>query len=194
MNRSGLSRPKAQRSECVVGGGYTHINHIPSMLLTCAAIGRLGVRPQQEHPLQRPLVDGGLNTQVNKSPWPEGSTNNNPSITKSTEWESGWKTKKQSNNKHLFTVALLQLFLIYDTVYKAWVKWIGSCEFKRATLSCFYWKKLNVMVWKVIFYRSRILRHHFEKRYRDSSKNNFAGNDWYLVNMNRTHFTILSKY
>lgn len=85
MNKGRLRRPTAQRGPSVVGGTWLVINHTSAPLLTLWAVGVLGGWLLQEHPLQRPSEDGGLYTQVNNSPCPEGTANNAPSITKSTE-------------------------------------------------------------------------------------------------------------
>lgn len=141
-----LNGPWAQRSQSVGGGSEADINHVSSMLLTFGATGRLGVRLLQEHPLQRPLVDGGLYTQVNNSPCPEGSTNNTPSITK------GHKRKRVGNKKgkettNIYLLSLLSLsklffFMIYYWLWKAWGKLIGSGEFKKEAL-VIVWKQLR---------------------------------------------------
>lgn len=83
---------------------------------------------------------GGWGTlhQVNNSPCPEGSTNNNPSITKSRERKEGGKQGRERNNKHLFTVAVVTFsvifFMIYDLLWEAWGELIGSGEFKKEAL------------------------------------------------------------
>lgn len=138
-----LSRPWAQISQSVGGGAEAHINHVSSMLLTFGATGRFGLRPLQEHPLQRPLVNGGLYTQVNNSPCPEGSTNNTPSITKGRERKRvGSEEGKETTNIYLVLVLSLFLtifFMIYDRPWEAWSELIGSGEFKKESL---------VQVWK----------------------------------------------
>ena len=130
---SWLSRPQAQRSRLVGGGVKADINHVSSMLLTFGAKGRLGVRLLQEHPLQRPLVDGGLYTQVNNSPCPEGSTNNNPSITESRERKRVGNTeRKGTTNIYLPSLlSLFQSFFFHDLRLARkslrwidWVRWI----------------------------------------------------------------------
>lgn len=140
-----LSKPWAQRSQSVGGGAKADINHVFSMLLTSGPIGRLGVRLLQEHPLQRPLVDGGLYTQVNNSPCPEGSTNNTPSITKSRERKrvGNKRGKKQQtfiycHCCHFFS----HFFMIYDWLWEAWGELIGSGEFKKDAL-VLVWKQLR---------------------------------------------------
>lgn len=130
--QSWLNRPRAQRSQSVGGGSKADINHVSSMLLTFGAIGRLGVRLR--HPLQRPLVDGGLYTQVNNSPCPEGSTTNIPSITKSRERKRvGNKEGKETTNIYLLSLSsFLQPFFSWFTTdsekglrWIDWVRWIG---------------------------------------------------------------------
>lgn len=80
------------------------INHASSMLLTSGATGRFGVRRQQEHPLQRPVVDEGPYIRVNKSPCLEGSTNNTPSITKGRKRKRvGNKEGKETTNIYLLS-------------------------------------------------------------------------------------------
>lgn len=141
--RGWSSRPRAQRSQTVGGAAKADINHVSSMLLTFESMGRLGVRLLQEHPLQRPLVDGGLYTQVNNSPCPEGSTNNTPSITKSRERKRVGNREGKRNNKHLFTVTVVNFFTIFFMIYgwlrEPWGELIGSGEFKKEVL---------VLVWK----------------------------------------------
>lgn len=136
--RGWSSRPQAQRSQTVGGAAKADINHVSSMLLTFEAMGRLGVRLLQEHPLQRPLVDGGLYTQVNNSPCPEGSTNNTPSITKSRERKRVGNREGKRNNKHLFTVTVVTFFTIFFMIYgwlrEPWGELIGSGEFKKEVL------------------------------------------------------------
>lgn len=83
------------------------------MLLIFGAIGRLGVRLLQEHPLKRPLVNGGLYTQVNNSPCPEGSTNNTLIHYGEERKKEGGKQGKERNNKHLFTVAVVTFSVIF---------------------------------------------------------------------------------
>lgn len=150
-----LSKPWAQRSQSVGGGADADINHVSSMLLTFGATGRLGVRLLQEHPLQRPLVDGGLYTQVNNSPCPEGSTDNTPSITKGRERKRVGNKEGKEKNKHLFTVTVVTFsafFVIYDGFWKAWGELIGSGEFKKAAL-VLVWKHLGVAFSKVEYTR-----------------------------------------
>lgn len=136
----------AQRSQSVGGGAKADINHVSSMLLTFGAIGRLGVRLLQEHPLQRPLVDGGRYTQVNNSACPEGSTNNTPSITKSRERKRvGNKEGKETTN--IYLLLLLSLFsaiffMIYDWLWEAWGELIGSGEFRKEAF-ILLWKQLR---------------------------------------------------
>lgn len=125
-----LSRPWAQRSQSVGGGAEAHINHVSSMLLTFGATGRFGLRPLQEHPLQRPLVNGGLYTQVNNSPCPEGSTNNTPSIIKGRERKRvGSKEGKETTN--IYLVLMLSLFFnhFFHDLQQAprslkWIDWL----------------------------------------------------------------------
>lgn len=143
--RGRLSRPWAQRSQSVGGGAKADINHVSSMLLTFGAIGRLGVRLLQEHPLQRPLVDGGLYTQVNNSPCPEGSTNNTPSITKSRERKRvGNKEGKETTNIYLLSLlSLFQPFFSWFTIdsEKLEVNWLGQVKFRKELV--LVWKQLR---------------------------------------------------
>lgn len=142
--QSWLNRPRAQRSQSVGGGSKADINHVSSMLLTFGAIGRLGVRLR--HPLQRPLVDGGLYTQVNNSPCPEGSTTNIPSITR-VEKEKGWETRK-GKKQQTFIYCHCRHFcshFFHDlrlTQRKAWGELIGSGELVKV------WKLLRSCFWK----------------------------------------------
>lgn len=106
---NGVEQAISTRSHSVGGGAEAHINHVSFILLAFGAIGRLGARLQQEHPLQRPLADGVLHTQVNKSACPEGGTNSTPSITENTERKRVGK-RRERNNKHLFTVSVVTFF------------------------------------------------------------------------------------
>lgn len=136
-----LSRPWAQRSQSVGGGAEADINHVSSMLLTFGATGRLGVRLLQEHPLQRPLVDGGLYTQVNNSPCPEGSTNNTPSITKGKERKRvGNKEGKETTNIYLLSlVSLFQPFFSWFTIgsEKLEVNWLVQVNLRKRHWFCY---------------------------------------------------------
>lgn len=130
-----LNRPRAQRSQSVGGGSKADINHVSSMLLTFGAIERLGGRLLQEHPLQRPLVDGGLYIQVNNSPCPEGSTNNSPSITTSRERKRvGNKEGKETTN--IYLLSLLSLFYPIFSWFtisseKLEVNWLGQVNLRK---------------------------------------------------------------
>lgn len=129
-----LSKPQAQSSQSVGGGAKADINHVSSMLLPFGAIGRLGVRLLQEHPLQRPLVDGGLYTQVNNSPCPEGSTNNTPSITQGSERRRvGNKKGKETTNIYLLSLlSVFQTFFSWYTIglEKLEVNWLGQVNLR----------------------------------------------------------------
>lgn len=133
-----LSRPRAQRSQSVGGAAEADINHASSMLLTFGATGRFGVRRQQEHPLQRPLVDGGPYIQVNNSPCPEGSTNNTPSITKGRKRKRvGNKEGKETTNIYLLSpLSLFHPFFSWFTIgfWKACGELIGSGGFEMEAL------------------------------------------------------------
>lgn len=138
MNSAALRRPRAQRSQSVGGAAEADINHASSMLLTFGATGRFGVRRQQEHPLQRPLVDGGPYIQVNNSPCPEGSTNNTPSITKGRKRKRvGNKEGKETTNIYLLSpLSLFHPFFSWFTIgfWKACGELIGSGGFEMEAL------------------------------------------------------------
>lgn len=129
-----------EHKESVGGGAKADINHVSSMLLTFGAIGRSGVRLLQEHPLQRPLVDGGLYTQVNNSPCPEGSTNNTPSITKSRERKRvGNKEGKETTNIYLLSlVSLFSAIFSWFTIgsEKLEVNWLGQVNLRKRHWPC----------------------------------------------------------
>ena len=103
------------------------------MLLTFGATGRLGVRLLQEHPLQRPLVDEGLYTQVNNSPLPRGQHQQYPIHYKGQRRKEGGRQGRERNNKHLFTVTVvtsstiffLDLWLALKSLrWIDWFRWI----------------------------------------------------------------------